>query len=90
MSPVNLNHREQRFLFFDKITKYTALPNVMRYKNPTPNPLPASDKGAEDVPHKSGKPCNWESAAQRVRKEDAQRRMLFFTVGVQGALKFKS
>ncbi len=24
----------------------TALPSVMRYKNPTPNPLPASDEGA--------------------------------------------
>jgi len=27
----------------------------------------------------------WEGAAQRVREEEAQRRMLFFTVGVQGA-----
>lgn len=27
----------------------------------------------------------WQNAAQRVREEDAQRRMLFFTVGVQGA-----
>jgi hypothetical protein len=26
--------------------KYTALSDVMRYKNPTPNPLPASDEGA--------------------------------------------
>jgi hypothetical protein len=26
--------------------KYTAIPDVMRYKNPTPNPLSASDKGA--------------------------------------------
>jgi hypothetical protein len=25
----------------------TALPGVMRYKNPTPNPLPASDEGAK-------------------------------------------
>jgi len=25
----------------------TALPDVMRYKNPTPNPLPASDEGAK-------------------------------------------
>jgi hypothetical protein len=25
----------------------TALPCVMRYKNPTPNPLPASDEGAK-------------------------------------------
>jgi mRNA interferase HigB len=25
---------------------HTALPDVMRYKNPTPNPLPASDEGA--------------------------------------------
>jgi len=24
----------------------TALPDVMRYKNPTPNPLPASEEGA--------------------------------------------
>jgi len=24
----------------------TAFPSVMRYKNPTPNPLPASDEGA--------------------------------------------
>jgi uncharacterized protein YegL len=28
---------------------------------------------------------DWGGAAQRVRQEDAQRRMLFFTVGVQGA-----
>ena len=27
----------------------------------------------------------WEGAAQRVREEEEQRRMLFFTVGVQGA-----
>jgi hypothetical protein len=27
--------------------RYTALPGVMRYKNPTPNPLPASDEGAK-------------------------------------------
>jgi uncharacterized protein YegL len=27
----------------------------------------------------------WEGAAQRVREEEAQRRMLFFTVGVEGA-----
>ena len=26
---------------------YTALPGVMRYKKPTPNPLPASDEGAK-------------------------------------------
>ncbi len=26
---------------------HTALPGVMRYKNPTPNPLPASDEGAK-------------------------------------------
>jgi len=26
---------------------HTALPSVMRYKNPTPNPLPASDEGAK-------------------------------------------
>jgi hypothetical protein len=25
----------------------TALPGVMRYKNPTPNPLPASEEGAK-------------------------------------------
>jgi hypothetical protein len=25
----------------------TALPDVMRYKNPTPNPLPASKEGAK-------------------------------------------
>jgi len=25
---------------------YTALPDVMRYKNPTPNPLPTSEEGA--------------------------------------------
>jgi hypothetical protein len=25
----------------------TALPDVMRYKNPTPNPLLASDEGAK-------------------------------------------
>ncbi|MEI6442062.1 MAG: hypothetical protein WCO29_02745 [Nostocales cyanobacterium ELA583] len=28
-------------------TAFTALPGVMRYKNPTPNPLPASDEGAK-------------------------------------------
>ncbi|WP_413174372.1 vWA domain-containing protein [Anabaena azotica] len=28
---------------------------------------------------------DWKGAAQRVREEEAQRRMLFFTVGVQGA-----
>ncbi len=27
----------------------TALPGVMRYKNPTPNPLPASDEGAKST-----------------------------------------
>jgi len=26
---------------------HTALPDVMRYKNPTPNPLPASNEGAK-------------------------------------------
>ncbi|MBD2608824.1 hypothetical protein H6G81_30975 [Scytonema hofmannii FACHB-248] len=39
---------------YDKLVKLdpaysqtiTALPGVMRYKNPTPNPLPASDEGA--------------------------------------------
>jgi hypothetical protein len=28
------------------IELFTALPDVMRYKNPTPNPLPASEEGA--------------------------------------------
>jgi hypothetical protein len=29
------------------LIEFTALPGVMRYKNPTPNPLPASDEGAK-------------------------------------------
>jgi hypothetical protein len=29
---------------------HTALPDVMRYKNPTPNPLPASEEGAMMYP----------------------------------------
>ncbi|MBS3026357.1 MAG: hypothetical protein EZY12_03635 [Dolichospermum sp. DET69] len=32
---------------FGKLGYFTALPDVMRYKNPTPNPLPASDEGAK-------------------------------------------
>ncbi|MDB9536610.1 hypothetical protein PN451_12370 [Dolichospermum planctonicum CS-1226] len=28
-----------------RVAGITALPDVMRYKNPTPNPLPASEEG---------------------------------------------
>jgi hypothetical protein len=31
--------------------RYIAVLNSVRYKNPTPNPLPASREGAFDVPH---------------------------------------
>ena len=34
-------------LIFNQKADFTALPDVMRYKNPTPNPLPASDEGAK-------------------------------------------
>jgi hypothetical protein len=36
--------------WFGEVAGYfdnTALPDVMKYKNPTPNPLPASDEGAK-------------------------------------------
>jgi hypothetical protein len=33
---------------------------------------------------------NFAFCQQRVREAEAQHRMLFYTVGVQGALKFKS
>jgi hypothetical protein len=32
-------------LYFINEVRHTALPDVMRYKNPTPNPLPASEEG---------------------------------------------
>ncbi|MDB9467247.1 hypothetical protein PN491_11725 [Dolichospermum circinale CS-539/09] len=31
---------------FFSVYLLTALPDVMRYNNPTPNPLPASEEGA--------------------------------------------
>ncbi len=52
----NLNIREYKpsdtkmimKLFYDTVNEInTALPDVMRYKNPTPNPLRASDEGAK-------------------------------------------
>jgi hypothetical protein len=43
------NQKSQTIPVFDfcKLPELTALPGVMRYRNPTPNPLPASDEGAK-------------------------------------------
>ncbi|WP_177176108.1 hypothetical protein [Trichormus sp. NMC-1] len=34
-------------IIFIQVEEYIAFPDVIRYKNPTPNPLPASDEGAK-------------------------------------------
>ena len=60
---------------------YTALPDVMRYKNPTPNPLQYQKfilffplqrgglrgvQGANEVSHKSGNLCKWRGEALKI------------------------
>ncbi|MBD2444322.1 AAA family ATPase [Dolichospermum sp. FACHB-1091] len=60
--PLDNNYKFPLLWNAEKLSNNIAVLGLVRYKNPTPNPLPASEEGANEVSH---------SSAYRYKRQDA-------------------